>query len=169
VHHPPENCQSTVYGLQKIEEWLGDGDWDVIHFNWGIWDAHHLEDGRLRTTLEEYETNLRKLVAILQKTRARLIWASTTPLKTTHHNALWVDGADIPIRNAVARKVMEENNIPVNDLYAEMLLRVEDLRTADGVHFTAEGSQFLAERVAESIVDELEVQRRAERRRPRPD
>jgi hypothetical protein len=41
VFHPRESSQSTVLGLLKLEKWLGDKNWDVIHFNWGIWDAHH--------------------------------------------------------------------------------------------------------------------------------
>lgn len=62
VHRPPENCQSTQHGLKRIETWLGDTPWDVIHFNWGIWDAHYLNGGRIRTSPKEYEKNLRTLV-----------------------------------------------------------------------------------------------------------
>ena len=78
VHRVPENCQSTVYALLHIREWLGDGKWDVIHFDWGIWDAHHTEDGSLRTTPEQYEKNLRQLVAILKTTGATLSEAAKT-------------------------------------------------------------------------------------------
>ena len=156
VHHPPENCQSTVYGLEKIEEWLGDEPWDVIHFNWGIWDAHHLEDDRLRTTTEEYEHNLRKLVSRLKATGAKLIWASTTPMKTLHQNGIRVEGSDIPVRNDIARKVMIENAIPINDLYGEMLTHVGRLQGDDGCHFTPEGYAFLAQRVAERVLNTYE-------------
>lgn len=24
----------------KIDGWLGDTQWDVIHFNWGVWDMY---------------------------------------------------------------------------------------------------------------------------------
>ena len=34
VHRPPTNCAHTWRGLEKIDEWLGDGKWDLIHFNW---------------------------------------------------------------------------------------------------------------------------------------
>lgn len=46
---------------------------------------------------------------------------------------------------------MEENGIPINDLYQEMLPHVERLRAADGCHYTPEGSAFFAEHVAESV------------------
>src|SRR5262245_41859102 len=45
VHHIPVNGQDTGFALQHIREWLGNGPWAVIHFNWGIWDAHHLGPG----------------------------------------------------------------------------------------------------------------------------
>ncbi len=33
VHRPRTNCGPTTRGVQAIDEWLGDGKWDVIHFN----------------------------------------------------------------------------------------------------------------------------------------
>jgi acyl-CoA thioesterase-1 len=153
VHHPPENCQSTEYGLVKIEEWLGSTPWDVIHFNWGIWDAHHFTvDDSFRTTHAEYEQNLRTLVARLKTTEAQLIWASTTPLRgRIDVGSLWVEEAEIPIRNAIAYQVMVDNGIAINDLYAEMLPHLAQLQSADNVHYTSAGYDFLAQRVVDSI------------------
>ena len=34
VHRIPENGADTANGLKKIDAWLGDSRWDVIHFNW---------------------------------------------------------------------------------------------------------------------------------------
>ncbi len=54
VHRIPENGQYSSYGLEHIDEWLGDGKWDVIHFNWGIWDTHFLDNsGGLITDADE--------------------------------------------------------------------------------------------------------------------
>src|SRR5260221_7460827 len=38
VHRIPENGSSTPVGVAKLKAWLGDGKWDVIHFNWGLHD-----------------------------------------------------------------------------------------------------------------------------------
>ncbi len=38
VHRAPANCGPTSTGLKRIDVWLGDGKWDVIHFNFGIHD-----------------------------------------------------------------------------------------------------------------------------------
>jgi lysophospholipase L1-like esterase len=153
VVRPPVNCQSTELGLVRIEAWLGDKPWDLIHFNWGIWDAHHFKDNRFRTTAEEYEQNLRTLVSRLKKTGAKLIWASTTPLQgRIEQGGIWVEESEIPIRNAIASKVMKENGVLINDLHGEVLLHIGTLHSKDGCHFTADGYAFLGQRVAESVM-----------------
>src|SRR5947209_4037280 len=92
VFRPKENCQHTAYGLTRIKAWLGEEKWDVIHFNWGIWDTHMLSekgdlirneatfDGamHIRHTPEKYRENLVKLVEVMEKTGAKLICATTT-------------------------------------------------------------------------------------------
>ena len=72
VHRAPENCGPTSNGLKKLDVWLGDGKWDVIHFNFGIHDR--------ATPPAQYEERLERIVARLQKTGAKLVWASTTPI-----------------------------------------------------------------------------------------
>ena len=38
LHRPPTNCSSTASGLKNLDAWLGQGKWDVIHFNFGLHD-----------------------------------------------------------------------------------------------------------------------------------
>jgi hypothetical protein len=42
VHRPRTNCGPTITGLKQIDKWLGDGKWDVIHFNWGLHDLKYM-------------------------------------------------------------------------------------------------------------------------------
>src|SRR5512133_119554 len=44
VHRPPENCGDTARGVKSLDKWLGDGKWDVIHFNFGLHDLKYLDD-----------------------------------------------------------------------------------------------------------------------------
>lgn len=164
VHRVPDNCQSTVYGLAHIRQWLGSGHWDVIHFNWGIWDIHHLDGerialgGRIRTTPEQYRKNLQMLLGLMKPSGARLIWASTTPVRQPSDPTLplnAVDAEDIPIYNRVAAQVMRDNGLPVDNLYKHILPFVDKYWQPDHIHYTAEGSAFLAERVAKSIESEI--------------
>src|SRR3954467_10868139 len=43
VHRPPANCGPTERGLDQLDKWLGDGKWDVIHFNFGLHDLKYLD------------------------------------------------------------------------------------------------------------------------------
>jgi lysophospholipase L1-like esterase len=104
------------------------GGWDVIHFNFGVWDQQYLDPkrpnqpaepgkGAIRTSIENYEKNLRQIVARLKETKATLIWANTTPiLKGTPG---YVGGDMVDKYNAVAAKIMQENGVLINDLNAE--------------------------------------------------
>ena len=47
---------------------------------------------------------------------------------------------------------MVDNDIAINDLYAEVLPHVEKLQREDGCHFTREGYAYLAQQVAESVI-----------------
>ena len=42
VHRPKANCGPTSTALKSIDAWLGDGKWDVIHFNWGLHDLKYM-------------------------------------------------------------------------------------------------------------------------------
>ena len=57
--------------------------------------------------------------------------------------------------NKVALKIMKKNDIPVNDLHAFILPRMEQLQRPVNVHFTEDGSKALGKLVAESIMDYL--------------
>ncbi|MFC2157168.1 SGNH/GDSL hydrolase family protein [Acidobacteriota bacterium] len=162
VFHNTGNAQHTGTGLEKIHEWLGGQKWDVIHFNWGLWDLcyRHPEaknvgnrdkvNGLLTHTLEQYEQNLRELVKILKTTGAVLIWCSTTPVP--EGEAGRIKGDEIEY-NRVAGRIMGENGIPINDLHSFALLGTPEIQAGEGnVHFTKDGSRYLAERVAESIM-----------------
>ncbi len=54
VHRIPTNGGPTIRGVEQIDKWLGDGEWDVIHFNWGLHDLKYI-DGKKQVPLDEYE------------------------------------------------------------------------------------------------------------------
>jgi len=106
-----------------------DGGWDVIHFNHGVWDQAYLDTknpnkraeagkGQIRTSIEDYEKNLRAIVARLKQTKATLIWAHTTPILEGTPPG-YVGGHMVDKYNDVAAKIMEENGVIINDLNAE--------------------------------------------------
>ena len=154
VHRVLENGGPTTNGLAQLQKWLGDGKWDVIHFNWGLHDLKLMPDGKRQVAPEAYEKNLRELVRRLQTTGARLIWASTTPVPEGKLNPPRAT-ADVPAYNAIAKRVMEENQIVTDDLYSFALPQLSKIQRPENVHFTPAGSDALAKQVAASIESAL--------------
>lgn len=166
VVHNPGNAQHTGTGLKKLDKWLGETKWDVIHFNWGLWDLCYRHpdskvqgrrdkvNGTLTTSLEQYEKNLDELTARLKKTGAVLIWAHTTVVPEGEAGRRVGDDQKY---NAAAARVMKKHGVPINDLNALTRTFDPELFTAPGnVHFKSEGSQRLARQVADQIEAALE-------------
>lgn len=161
VVHNKGNAQHSGTGVAKLEKWLGDTQWDVIHFNWGLWDLcyRHPESkvqgrrdkvrGTLTTSLEQYEANLEKLVTRLKKTNAVLIWGNTTVVPEGEAGRKINDDLKY---NEVAARLMKKHGVPINDLNQLTRTFAAELFTKPGdVHFTAEGYAKLAKQVAVSI------------------
>ncbi len=153
VHRIPDNGGATVLGLALMDEWLGEGKWEVIHFNFGAHDIT-LVDGQPRTPPAVYAANLRRIVERLQQTGAKLVFATTTPIpgETRNPSRRAADGEAVN-REAIA--VMQAAGVPVNDLYALARPRLAELQIPANVHFREEGSRELAGRVAAVIREAL--------------
>jgi hypothetical protein len=154
VHRIPTNAGPTPKGIESIDSWLGTGNWDLIHFNWGLHDLKYMFDDLPQVDLSQYERNLYRLAGRLKRTGAKLIWASTTPVPNENVRPKRVPG-DVLRYNEAAARVMKRNQIPVNDLYHFARTRLDRIQRPDNVHFTEEGSRQLAEQVAAAIRREL--------------
>ena len=154
VHRIPENGGPTTRGLERIDGWLGDARWDLIHFNFGLHDLKRMSDGRQLVELAEYERNLDRLAARLEKTGAKLIWASTTAVPDADLSPPRKD-ADVEAYNQAAARVMKKHGFPIDDLYAFTKPILSEIQRPVNVHFTDQGSKKLAETVAAAIRKEL--------------
>jgi hypothetical protein len=161
----PANGESTIVGLRDLDAWLGDYKYSVIHFNWGLHDVHH-RDAITRQPklgdkahlpaaipLADYKVNLERLVSRLEKTGARLIWASTTIVPEGEVGRI---AGEEKKYNDVAREIMARHNIPVDDLYTLTAGFAPELFIAPGnVHYKPEGYRRIAEQVVRSIEQAL--------------
>lgn len=165
VFRIPTNGKYASYGEKNLKKWLGKTKWDVIHFNWGLWDIcyRHPESkaqghrdkvrGKLTATPEEYKKSMENIVTQLKKTDAKLIWCTTTPVP--EFEAGRKQGDEVKY-NTIAAKIMKDNNIAINDLYSYALLKLPAIQKKKGdVHFTSQGYAYLAEKVAAEIENSL--------------
>jgi hypothetical protein len=160
VHRPLTNCGPTTKGLKELDKWLGDGKWDVIHFNWGLHDLKYMgpkgqnladpndATSKQQVPPEEYEKNLDKLVARLKKTKAQLIWRNTTPVPPGATGRVVGHSAEY---NEVAARVMKKHGVATHDLYTFSKVRMDKIMRKANVHFVPAGSEALAAEVAKVV------------------
>lgn len=133
--------------LQQIKMVLGEYQFDVIHFNNGMHGWQHSES--------EYQEGFPRLLKTIKKyaPNAKLIWATTTPLKISPRippgNQTEATDERIAARNAIALKFVQAEDIPVDNLNA--LVRGHPEYHSDNVHFSSQGIDLEAAQVAAQI------------------
>lgn len=167
VFHNPGNAQHTGTGLKKINEWIGKEKWDIIQFNWGLWDLCYRhsdskvqgnrdkESGKITFTVDEYAANLDSLVTMLQRiTEAKLIFVTTSYVP---ENEAGRYSSDAIKYNDAAKKIMNKHSIPVNDIYDQsMSIHQKFGKGSDDVHYSSQGYEELGKLVADFLVTEIE-------------
>lgn len=159
------NAEWTGTGLKKIDSYLGDTKWDIIHFNWGLWDLYgwaYYEEDR---SPEAYAKRLDQLVTRMKQTNAKLIWATTTPAckdaETTMLKRFKKEVVITPEQQAkyseAALAVMKRHGVGINDLYTHILPTLDKHSGGpDNVHFNGAGNGHLAKKVVETLEKAIE-------------
>ena len=163
VFRPPVNCGPTTRGVESLDGWLGDREWAVIHFNFGLHDLKYMapdknlvspdsEGAFQQVPPEAYRENLEKIVERLKRTDAVLIWRETTPVPAGAAGRI---PGDARRYNEIAAEVMARaGDIRIDPFFAHAESIADDQREAN-VHYTPEGAQAQAEHVAEVIGEAL--------------
>lgn len=166
VTHNPGNAQHSGYGLENIEKWIQQDDYDVIQFNWGLWDLCYRHpdskiygnrdkiNGKQTFTLDEYRENLEKIVKILKtKTNAKLIFITTSYVPPEDAGRIEKDAVKY---NKVARQVMKRNSVQVNDIYKKSKAIHEKHGIGkDDVHYQTKGYEELGKVIASFLNKEI--------------
>ena len=132
---------------KQIEMVLSQYKFNIIHFNNGMHGWQHSE--------AEYEKAFPQFLKTIRKfaPNAKLIWASTTPLKVSPNlpadNQTQATDERIAARNTSALKIAQASGITVDDL--NTLMRGHPEFHSDNVHFNDQGVALQAAQVAEHI------------------
>ena len=166
VEHNPGNAGDTGRGLKNIRDYIGDGRWDIIVFNWGLWDLCYRHpkselygnrdkvNGTITFSVDEYRSNLDSIVQILKSdTDARLIFVTTSYVPENEAGRF---KKDPKIYNKAAKKVMRDHSVPVYDIYKKTRFIHKSYGVGkDDVHYTEKGNQLLAELIIDQLEEEI--------------
>jgi alpha-glucosidase len=141
--------EHLISDLTKV---LAQGPYAVVHFNIGL---HDWPEGRIPAA--QYEPLMQRYFGAYASSapRAKLIWASSTPVTAKGTNTLDPQINPVIVRqNEIAARVAKAHAVPVNDLHA---LGVANLPLARGdqFHWTAAGARLFAGQVAREITAAL--------------
>jgi len=127
--------------LRFLEYKLKSGgiDADLILFNCGLHDIKtDPATGKKQVPIEQYKTNLEKILPVIRMLKAKPVWVRTTPCDEKIHNregmTFYRFSADVREYNRAADEVMRVNSIPVIDLYT-FTINLGDNLYCDHVHF----------------------------------
>lgn len=163
VYCAPDSARFVQYTLRYVHEWAKhDCDperIDLVHWNNGLWDVLHVMGDEAQSTIEEYETGLQRVAKRLRRAfpNAKIVFALTTAVMEERMAPEFRRyNSEIEAYNAAACRVMEQEGIAVNDLYAVARDMPADWHSADGTHYTEDGYRALAAQVAAAIRENLQ-------------
>lgn len=145
--------------LEHLDEWIVQRDLDIVHINAGLHDlARDVGPGPVnRVPVDEYRGNLYKILStIQQETRARIVFALTTPVDLVRQHKVDYPinriNEDVILYNEQAAAVCQELGIGTNDLYQVVVDQgVGRMLGPDGVHMTDEAYEILGSAAAAAV------------------
>ncbi|MDR6550814.1 SGNH/GDSL hydrolase family protein [Paenibacillus qinlingensis] len=119
-------------------------DYTLLLLNCGLHDMkRNASTGELQVPLEQYETNLKAILELMQPLPVRMVWVRTTPVHDAIHEERMKKfnrfNRDVNLYNEVADRMMEAAGVQSIDLYS-YTQRLGDGKTLfrDHVHHTSE-------------------------------
>lgn len=154
---PSVNGQFSLFTLSALGSWIDElGKPDIVHWNNGIHDAGHNPDrSPVQIPLDDYVGNLRQIIRRVRGNLTdQLIFATSTTVHPDrpYHNAGWSwKQGDIERYNRAAIAVMNEHDVPINDLHAIVAGDFDAMLDADQLHLSQAGQTACADAVADAV------------------
>lgn len=145
------NAEWSAHGAACMDTWLSQGNYDIVHFNAGMWDLLGCHNSQGITPLSDYLRNLQEELDAIRAHGAKPIFATTTPVLPGNRQC--VDPEMVKTYNAAAKEMMESQGVEVDDLYAYMLPYQVQYHKHLNIHFTDLGYEFIAKQVASVIAE----------------
>ena len=117
-----------------------------------------LPGATVQIPLDDYRANIEFILEQLLATKARVIWATCTPVHParpfSEEEWSWRN-EELDQYNTAALEVMQRRNIPVNDLHSIVAADPDRLLSEDQLHLSETGIRLCAEAVVRAIRQHL--------------
>ncbi len=168
VFHNPGNAQHTGTGIDSIRKWVENNHWDIIQFNWGLWDLYYRNpgnknplnrdkiNGKITFSINEYKVNLDSIITVLKTiTDAKLVFVTTTYVPENEAGRFQ---NDVIRYNDAAKEIMKKHSIAINDIYAKSIdIHKQYGLGSDNVHYMKEGYKEISKLIVSYIETEVKL------------
>lgn len=146
---PEENCRFAKYTLRGLFDWaLNMEGSEIVHWNNGLWDLCDLYGDGTFTSEDEYVENILRIADILKKRHGVVIFATTTPVRSTN---VFNKNADADRFNQRIVPLLKERGVIINDLNALLRSNPDRYICDDTIHLSEEAIGICASQVADCI------------------
>ena len=164
VFYPSENCRFAQYILRSLHMWterMEAKDFDVIHWNAGLWDTIRSYGDECLTPIDVYVAFLERIQNRIEKIypNAISIFATSTPVIESGYieDFEMRYNADVERYNQAAVEALSKHGVIINDLYA-LLRDVPKDYHSDQTHFyTAKATELIGGKVNEVLCSAIGI------------
>ena len=170
VIHNPGNAEHTGTGVDSIVTWVGNKDWDIILFNWGLWDLCYRHpdsnvqghrdkiNGTITLSVDEYGDNLDSIITLIRnRSTAELIFVTTTYVPKMEAGRYQ---EDVIKYNDKAKSILNKRGVTILDIYDNsILIHRQYGKGNDDVHYTEEGYKKLGDQISDFLKQEIQHRR----------
>lgn len=161
VYFSEDNGRFASYTLWQANQMYKEfGHFDVVHFNTGYWDMNiEAPMKEAMTPIYEYCRTMKRIINLSRDNADALIYATTLPVLekgsaldvSNTGGYITYDNNWVSSYNNAAKKLMNEENVAINDLY-ELVHKGENYyKCPDLLHLTVDGYKVCAAQVASCI------------------
>lgn len=168
VYFPAENCRFAAYVLRTVIDWitqcgLKGEEYDVVHWNAGLWDSLRLFGEDVQTPIDIYAYYIDRVCIRLKKLfpNAKLIFATSTSVQEEKmHNDFKRYNKDIEEYNRVAVEIAKKHGCEIDDLHA-VSVRLPEEAHSDTVHYyTPIGTEAFTNQVVSCLCSAIGLEER---------
>lgn len=158
---PTDNCQDIRYLFTYADELIPKSEvaFDLIHWNSGLWDVlHFVGNPKPYTSIEIYGQYIERFFDLLKHRYplSRVYFATTTPISEhLQRTKSYRRNSEIVEYNGVAQSILQSKVDAFDDLYSFAKGIGDEYRAGDGLHFSEEGAQLLADTVYHFLCTQL--------------
>lgn len=161
VYFSEDNGRFAAYTLWQANQMYKEfGHFDVVHFNTGYWDMNiEAPMKEAMTPVDEYCRTMKRIINLSHDNADNLIYATTLPVLdkgsaldvSNTGGYITYDNKWVSSYNNAAKKLMNEENVAINDLY-ELVYKGENYyKCPDLLHLTVDGYKVCAVQIASYI------------------